>query len=155
MIPSSRMAFAALLLCAGQALAARPLLAELPARPPAIGPRAMLALALEACLCQAHDLDRTGVGIATEIAAIDRIAAEGVCLQNQTNVEHPMLGGYDEAGPRMDRHEQLTKKLQAGFPLYQQKQKAYDAASADFDRDCAQGFTASNLATVKTKLGIK
>ena len=81
-------------------------------------------------------------------------------LQNQINAEMPMLGGYDEPGlnafqQRMIRHEELAKKFKTEFPLYQEKQKAYDAAVAEFDRDCAQGFTAADLDAVKAKLGIK
>jgi hypothetical protein len=81
-------------------------------------------------------------------------------MQNQINAELPMLGGYDEPGlndfqHRLIRHEQLAKQFQAEFPLYQQKQKAYDAAVAEFDRDCGQGFTAGDLGAAKAKLGIK
>ena len=155
---------AALLFGAGETQAARPLLAELLARAPAAGKPAnqpiMSPLALEACLRQARELDRTGTAIDNEIAAIDRLAAEGIFLQNQINAELPILGGYDEPGlndfqRRMIRHEELAKKFQADFPLYQQKQKAYDAAVEEFDRDCAQGFAAGDLAAAKAKLGIK
>jgi hypothetical protein len=151
---------AALLFGAGETQAARPLLAELLARAPAAGKPAMSPLALEACLRQARELDRTGTAIDNEIAAIDRLAAEGIFLQNQINAELPMLGGYDEPGlnefqRRMIRHEELAKKFQADFPLYQQKQKAYDAAVEEFDRDCAQDFAAGDLAAAKAKLGIK
>ena len=151
----------ALFLSASEADAARPLLAELLARAPVeAGQPAMSPLALEACLRQARELDRTGSAIDTEIAAIDRHAAEGMFLQNQIDAELPMLGGYDEPGlndfqHRLIRHEQLAKQFQAEFPLYQQKQKAYDAAVAEFDRDCGQGFTAGNLDAAKANLGIK
>ena len=151
----------ALILSANEANAARPLLAELLARAPVeAGQPAMSPLALEACLRQARELDRTGSAIYTEIAAIDRLAAEGMFLQNQIDAELPMLGGYDEPGlndfqHRLIRHEQLAKQFQAEFPLYQQKQKAYDAAVAEFDRDCGQGFTAGDLGAAKAKLGIK
>ena len=151
----------ALVLGASEADAARPLLAELLARAPvAAGQPAMSALALEACLRQARELDRTGSAIDTEIAAIDRLAAEGMFLQNQIDAELPMLGGYDEPGlndfqHRLIRHEQLAKQFQAEFPLYQQKQKAYDAAVEEFERDCAQKFRAGDLAAAKSKLGIK
>ncbi len=146
---------------ASEADAARPLLAELLARAPvATGQLAMSALALEACLRKAQELDRTGTAIDYEVAAIDRLAAEAMFLQNQINAEMPMLGGYDEPGlnafqQRMLRHEELTKKFKTEFPLYQEKQKTYDAAVAEFDRDCTQGFTASDLDAVKAKLGIK
>ena len=151
----------ALILSASEASAARPLLAELLARAPVdAGQPAMTSLALQVCLRLARELDRTGTAIDTEIAAIDRLAAEGMFLQNQINAELPMLGGYDEPGlndfqHRLIRHEQLAKKFQAEFPLYQQKQKAYDAAVAEFDRDCAQDFTAGDLDAAKAKLGIK
>ena len=120
----------------------------------------MSARALEACLRLAQDLDRSGTAIDYEIAAIDRETAEAMFLENQINAEIPALGGYDEPGlnafqKRVIRHEELAKKFKAEFPLYQQKQKAYDAAVAAFDRDCAQGFTASDLSAVKAKLGIK
>jgi len=153
--------FAALIFGAGETRAARPLLAELLARAPAAaGQPAMSPLALEACLRNARELDATGTAIDTEIAAIDRLAAEGMFLQNQIDAELPMLGGYDEPRlkdlqARMIRHEQLAKQFQAEFPLYQQKQKAYDAAVAEFDRDCAQGFAAGDLEALKAKLGIK
>ncbi|HZL41154.1 MAG TPA: hypothetical protein VFC45_12850 [Pseudolabrys sp.] len=159
----SQLALAALpelALSTGTADAARPLLSELLARPPAAGQPAMSALALGACLRQALELDRTGVAINTEIAAIDRSAAQGVFRQNQINAELPVLGDYDQPGlkdfqGRLIRHEQPAKKFRADFPLYKQKQKVYDAAVADFDHDCAQGFAASDLAAAKAKLGIK
>ena len=151
----------ALILSASEANAARPLLAELLARAPVdAGQPAMTSLALQVCLRLARELDRTGTAIDTEIAAIDRLAAEGMFLQNQIDAELPILGGYDEPGlndfqHRLIRHEQLAKQFQAEFPLYQQKQKAYDAAVAEFDRDCGQGFTAGNLDAAKANLGIK
>jgi hypothetical protein len=151
----------ALFLSASEADAARPLLAELLTRAPAAADQpTMSPLALEACLRQARELDRTGSAIDTEIAAIDRLAAEGMFLQNQIDAELPMLGGYDEPGlndfqHRLIRHEELAKKFQAEFPLYQQKQKAYDAAVEEFERDCAQNFRAGDLAAAKSKLGIK
>ena len=152
---------ATLVLTASEADAARPLLAELLARAPVdAGQPAMTSLALQACLRLARELDRTGSAIDTEIAAIDRLAAEGMFLQNQIDAELPMLGGYDEPGlndfqHRLIRHEQLAKQFQAEFPLYQQKQKAYDAAVEEFERDCAQGFAASDLDAAKANLGIK
>ena len=144
----------ALILSASEANAARPLLAELLARAPVdAGQPAMTSLALQVCLRLARELDRTGT-------AIDRLAAEGMFMQNQINAELPMLSGYDEPGlndfqHRLIRHEQLAKQFQAEFPLYQQKQKVYDAAVAEFDRDCGQGFTAGDLGAAKAKLGIK
>ena len=95
-----------------------------------------------------------------ELLARAPVDAEGMFLQNQIDAELPILGGYDEPGlndfqHQLIRHEQLPKQFQAEFPLYQQKQKAYDAAVAEFDRDCAQGFTAGDLGAAKAKLGIK
>ena len=169
MTRSNRLAIATLIaalsLCAGDALAARVLLAELLARAPAAAGQpanqpVMSSLALEACLRQARELDRTGTAIDSEIAAIDRLAAEGMFLQNQIDAELPMLGGYDEPGlndfqRRVIRHEELASKFQREFPLYQQRQKDYDAAVAEFDRDCANGFAAGDLSAAKTKLGLK
>ncbi len=92
---------AALCLSASEAFAARALLAELLARAPAAAGQpanqpAMSGLALEACLRQARELDRTGEAINYEVAAIDRLAAEGMFLQNQINAELPVLGDFDE-----------------------------------------------------------
>jgi hypothetical protein len=151
----------ALLLGAGNAHAARPLLAELLARAPVeAGRPAMSALALEACLRKARELDKTGTAIDYDIAAIDRESAEAMFLENQINAEIPALSGYDEPGlnafqKRVIRHEELAKKFKSEFPVYQQRKKDYDAAVAEFDRDCARGFTASDLGAVKGKLGIK
>ena len=62
--------------------AARTLLADLMTRQPAEADEpAMSALSLEACMRRAQDLDRTGVAIDYEIAAIDREAAEAQLLQ--------------------------------------------------------------------------
>jgi hypothetical protein len=144
-----------------EADAARQLLAELLAHTPVkSGEAAMSPLALEACLRKARELDATGTAIDYEIAAIDRETAEAMFLENRINAEIPALGGYDEPGltafqKRVIRHEELAKKFKAEFPLYQQRQKAYDAAVAEFDRDCAQGFHADDLGRVKAKLGIK
>jgi hypothetical protein len=141
--------------------AARTLLADLVARPPAGSSEpAMSALALEACMARAQELDRTGTTIDYEIAAIDREAAEGVLLQNQLNAELPMLGGYDEPAliefqRRVTRHEELAKKFQAEFPLYQQKQKDYDASVAEFEHICASRFRPSDFEAVKSKLDLK
>jgi hypothetical protein len=107
--------------------AARTLVTDLMARPPAgSGAPAMSALALEACMRRAQELDRTGTAIDYEIARIDREAAEGVLLQNQINAELPMLGDYDEPAlnafqRRVIRHDELAKKFQAEFPLYPAK----------------------------------
>ena len=151
--------FAALVLSASHAFAARPLLAELLARAPVKQP-IMSSLALEACLRTAQEFDATGTAIDYQIAAIERETTEAMFLENRINAEFPVLNGYDEAAlaafrKRVIRHEKLAKKFKAEFPVYQQKKKAYDAAVAAFDRDCAQGFTASDLGAAKAKLGIK
>ena len=141
--------------------AAKTLLADLMARPPA-GSRepAMSALALEACIQRAQELDRRGTAIDYEIAAIDREVAESVLLQNQINAELPMLGSYDEAAlndfqRRVIRQEELAKKFQAEFPVYQQEQKAYDAAVDEFEHVCASRFRAGDLEAIKSKFGLE
>jgi hypothetical protein len=143
-----------------EATAARTLLADLMARPPATaGTKPMSALALEACLRRAQELDRDGTAIDYEIAAIDREAAEALLLQKQINAELPVLGDFDEPAlnafqRRVIRHEELTKKFHAEFPRYEQRQKAYDTAVADFERYCAGRFTADDLVATKSKLGL-
>jgi|SoimicMinimDraft_17_1059745.scaffolds.fasta_scaffold59114_2 hypothetical protein len=145
----------------GEATAARTLLADLMARPPAqTGTRPMSALALEACLRRAQELDHEGIAIDYEIAAIDREAAEALMLQKQINAELPVLGNFDEPAlnafqRRVIRHEELTKKFHVEFPHYEQRQKAYDAAVAEFERYCAGHFTRGDLDAVKTKLDLK
>jgi len=141
--------------------AARTLLADLMARPPAqAGTKPMSALALEACLRRAQELDREGIAIDYEIAAIDREAAEALFLQKQINAELPVLGDFDESAlnafqQRVIRHEELTKKFHAEFPRYEQRQRAYDTAVAEFERYCAGRFTRSDLDAVKAKLDLK
>src|SRR5216683_788741 len=128
MTRSNRLAMAiliaALSLGASDAFAARVLLAELLARAPAAGQPAnqplMSSLALEACLRQALDLDGTGEAIDYEVAAIDRLAAEGMFMQRQLDAELPGLGGYDEQAlkdfqHRVIRHEELANKFQREF----------------------------------------
>ena len=145
----------------GEATAARTLLADLMARPPAkAGTKPTSALALEACLRRAQELDREGIAIDYEIAAIDREAAEALMLQKQINAELPVLGNFDEPAlngfqRRVIRHEELTKKFHVEFPHYEQRQKAYDTAVAEFERYCAGRFTRGDLDTVKTKLDLK
>lgn len=152
---------AALALAAGEAQAARTLVADLLARKPAAaGEPAMSRLALEACMRQAQELDRTGIALDDRVAEIDRLTAEGIFLERQLEAEMPMLGGYDEAGlkdyqVRAIRHEAIAKKFQREFPLYKQEQKDYDAAVTEFEHDCSLGYGAADLAAVKTKLGIK
>lgn len=141
--------------------AARTLLADLMARPPAqAGTRSMSALALEACLRRAQELDREGIAIDYVIAAIDREAAEALLLQKQINAELPVLGDFDEPAlnafqRRVIRHEELTKKFHAEFPRYEQRQKAYDAAVTEFERYCTGRFAPDDLEAVKTKLDLK
>src|SRR4029078_637767 len=115
-----------LVFCGFDANAARTLHKDLMARAPAVtdGP-AMSELALEACMRRAQELDRTGTAIDYEIAAIDREAAEALLLQRQLNTALPFVGGFDEAAlqefqRRAARHEELSKKFQVEFPLYQQ-----------------------------------
>jgi hypothetical protein len=160
----SRVLMAALVAIAigqpGEANAARTLLADLMARPPAQpGTRPMSALALEACLRRAQELDRDGTAIDYEIAAIDREAAEALFLQKQINTELPMLGSFDEPAlnafqRRVIRHEELTKKFHAEFPRYEERQKAYNAAVADYERYCAGRFTSGDLDALKLKLDL-
>ncbi|HEX3161347.1 MAG TPA: hypothetical protein VHQ92_02115 [Pseudolabrys sp.] len=145
----------------GEATAARTLLADLMARTTAqSGTRPMSALALEACLRRAQELDREGIAIDYEIAAIDREAAEALMLQKQINAELPVLGNFDEPAltafqRRVIRHEELTKKFHVEFPHYEQRQKAYDTAVAEFERYCAGRFTRGDLDAVKSKLDLK
>jgi hypothetical protein len=144
----------------GEANAARTLLADLMARPPAQpGARPMSALALEACLRRAQELDRDGTAIDYEIAAIDREAAEALFLQKQINAELPMLGNFDEPAlnafqRRVIRHEELTKKFHAEFPRYEERQKAYNAAVAEYERYCADRFAGDDLKALKLKLDL-
>jgi hypothetical protein len=145
----------------GEATAARTLLADLMARSPAqTDTKPMSALALEACLRRAQELDREGSAIDYEIAAIDREAAEALMLQKQINAELPVLGDFDEPAlnafqRRVIRHEELTKKFHAEFPRYEQRQKAYDTAVAEFERYCTGRFTRGDLDAVKAKLDLK
>jgi hypothetical protein len=141
--------------------AARTLLVEFMARAPAdAGATAISALRLEACLRRARELDSTGIAIDYEIAAIDREVAEGMFLQNQLNAELSALGDYDEKAledfqRRAVRHSELAKKFKAEFPLYQKKQRAYEAAVAEFEQDCAGRFNHSDLEVIKSKLDLK
>ncbi len=120
----------------------------------------MSRLALEACLLRAQELDRTGIALDYEVAEIDRLEAEGVFLERQLESEMPMLEGYDKAAlkdyqDRVVRHEAIAKKFKNEYPVYKQRQKDYDAAVAEFTRDCTVAFSAADLAAVKAKLGIK
>jgi hypothetical protein len=141
--------------------AARTLLAELMARGPAdAGAPAMSALRLEACIRRARELDSTSIAIDYEIAAIDREVAEGIFLQNQLNAELPALGDYDEKAledfqRRVVRHAELAKKFKAEFPLYQKKQRAYEASVAEFEQDCSGRFNRGDLEAIKSKLDLK
>jgi hypothetical protein len=71
-----------------------------------------------------------------------------------------MLGDYDEPAHnafqrRVIRYDKLAKKFQAEFPLYQQKQKAYDAAVVEFERICASRFHPGDLEAINSKLDFK
>lgn len=108
-------------LSAGDAFAARTLLADLLAHQPAGASKpAMSSLALEACLRRASELDRTGIALDTHVAEIDRLTAEGIFLERQLESEMPMLGGYDEARlkdyqARVIRHEAIAKNFSVSF----------------------------------------
>ena len=144
-----------------EANAARALVAEMMARAPAeAGGETISALALEACLHRAIELDKTGTAIDYEIAAIDREVAEGIFLQNQLNAELPALQDYDgkaleDFQRRVVRHDALAKKFQAEFPRYQEKQGAYEAAVTEFEGNCSGRFTRSDLEAAKSKLDLK
>jgi hypothetical protein len=88
--------------------AARTLLTDLMARPSA-GPDepAMSALALEACMRRAQELDRTGIAIDYEIAAIDREAAEALFLQKYLSAELPKNWPRNS---RLNFHSTRTKR---------------------------------------------
>jgi hypothetical protein len=151
-----------LVFCAIDANAARTLLKDFMARPPAGADEpAISVLALEACLRRAQELDRTGTAIDYEIAAIDREAAEALLLQKQLNTELPTVGDYDEPAlhefqRRVIRHEELSRKFQMEFPLYQNKQKAYDAEVDEFEHvTCATRFRRDDLNAARTKLDLK
>ena len=141
--------------------AARTLLTDLMARPSARPDEpAMSALALEACMRRAQELDRTGIAIDYEIAAIDREAAEASFLQKYLSAELPMIGSYDELSlnefqRRVVRHEELAKKFEIEFPLYQNKKKAYDAAVDEFEHICARRFRRGDLEAIRTWLDLK
>jgi hypothetical protein len=109
---------------------------------------------------RAQELDRTGTAIDYEIAAIDREAAEALLLQKQLNAELPTVGEYDEPAlnefqRRVIRHEELAQKFQREFPLYQNKQKAYDAAVDEFEHVCANRFRRGDLDAIRKKLDLK
>ena len=82
-------------------------------------------------------------------------------LQKQLNAELPILGSYDEPAlnefqHRVIRHEELAKKFQAEFPLYQKKQKAYDAAVDEFEHIiCANRFRRGDLDAIRSRLDLK
>jgi|SRR5215468_8487470 hypothetical protein len=142
--------------------AARTVLKDFITRPPARAEEpVMSALALEACVRRAQELDRAGTAIDFEIAAIDRDAAEALLLQKQLNMELPMVGGYDEPAlnefqRRVVRHDELARKFQIEFPRYQDKQKAYDAEVDEFEHViCASRFRSNDLDAIRTKLNLK
>src|SRR4029078_8990322 len=140
--------------------AARTLLKDLMARAPAGADAAVSELTREACVRRAQELDRTGTAIDYEIAAIDREAAEALLLQKQLNAELPKVQEYDESvlnefQRRVIRHEELSHKFQLEFPLYQNKQKAYDAAVEEFEHICANRFRRGDLDAIRKKLDLK
>jgi hypothetical protein len=142
--------------------AAPTVLKDFMARPPAkTDEPVMSALALEACIQRAQELDRAGIAIDLEIAAIDREAAEALLLQKQLNAELPVIGAYDETAlnefqRRIVRHEELTRKFQMEFPRYQDKQKAYDADVDEFEHViCAGRFRGNDLDAVRAKFDLK
>jgi hypothetical protein len=142
--------------------AARTVLKDFMARPPAkTDEPVMSALALEACVRRAQELDRAGTAIDLEIAAIDREAAEALLLQKQLNTELPMISAYDETAldefqRRVVRHQELTKKFQMEFPRYQDKQRAYDADVDEFEHViCAGRFRRNDLDAVRAKIDLK
>jgi hypothetical protein len=124
---------------------------------------AFAALIAALCLSASDafaELDRTGVAVDTEVSDIDRLAAEGMFLQNPINAEIPVVGGYDENAlnafqRRVIRHEEPARKFKTDFPAYQEHQKDYNDAVAEFERDCSNRFTAEDLDAAKANLGIK
>jgi hypothetical protein len=56
---------------------------------------------------------------------------------------------------RVIRHEELSQKFQMEFPLYQNKQKAYDAAVEEFEHICANRFRRGDLDAIRKKLDLK
>jgi hypothetical protein len=142
--------------------AAPTVLKDFMARPPAkTDEPVMSALALEACIHRAQELDRAGIAIDLEIAAIDREAAEALLLQKQLNAELPMIGAYDESAlnefqRRVVRHQELTRKFHMEFPRYQDNQKAYDADVDEFEHViCAGRFRRNDLDAVRAKFNLK
>jgi hypothetical protein len=144
------------------ATAAPTVLKDFMARPPAKTDEPVIsALALEACIRRAQELDRAGIAIDLEIAAIDREAAEVLLLQKQLNAELPKIGAFDETAlnefqRRVVRHDELTRKFQTEFPRYQDKQRAYDAEVDEFEHViCAGRFRRNDLDAVRGKFDLK
>jgi len=142
--------------------AAPTVLKDFMARPPAkTDEPVMSALALEACIHRAQELDRTGIAIDLEIAAIDREAAEVLLLQKQLNAELPLIGAYDEAAlnefqRRVVRREELNRKFQTEFPRYQAKQRAFDTDVDEFEHViCVGRFSRNDLDAVRAKFDLK
>ena len=142
----------------GVATAARTLLADLMARPLAQpGTKPMSALALEACLRRALELDRDGTAIDYEIAAIDREAAEALLLQKQINAELPVLGDFDEPAlnafqrardPSRRADEKIPRRVPA---LRAANKRAYDAAVPNLNAIARGRFTADDLDAVQSR----
>lgn len=159
----AKLAAAALLIVSGsEARAARSLLAELTARPPAAAGAhaALTSEKLEACLRAARALDASGQALDGEISAIEQITAESMFLQFVINSQFTTLNGADKAAvaefeQRTRRHDELARKFKTDYPAYQQHKSDYDGKVAAFERDCAGDFDGRDLEAVKTKLQIK
>ncbi len=66
-------------------------------------------------------------------------------LQFVINSQFATLNGADKAAvaefeQRTRRHEELTQKFKADYPVYQQHKSDYDGKVAAFERDCAGDF---------------
>ena len=159
----AKLAATALLIFGGiKANAARSLLTELTARPPAAAGAhaALTADKLEACLRAARTLDTSGQALDAEISAIEQITAESMFLQFVINSQFATLNGADKTAvaefeQRTRRHEELARKFKTDYPVYQQHKRDYDGKVAAFERDCAGDFDGRDLEAVKTKLQIK
>ncbi|HXX07227.1 MAG TPA: hypothetical protein VEJ43_04050 [Pseudolabrys sp.] len=53
------------------------------------------------------------------------------------------------------RKRAIQRCLRAEFPLYQKKHNEYEAAVAEFEQDCAGGFSRGDLEALKSKLDLK
>jgi hypothetical protein len=153
---------AALALCAGEARAARTLLADLLARPAASDDTkaTLTPQRLAACMRQARELDKIGLALDGEISEIERITAEAMFLQFAINAQFPRLEGDDkeavaEFDQRTRRHAELSGKFQTDYPVYRKRKANYDEAVSGFEQNCAGSFRGQDLDVVKTKLQLK